>query len=120
MSEGATIQRIRLELGRVPGLKLFRNNCGALPDQTGRIVRYGVASPGGSDLIGFRTVTITPEMVGQRLAVFAACEVKAPGGKHPVTPEQAHFIEVVQAAGGLAGVARNAGQARHILGLPPT
>lgn len=118
MSETATLQEIRLALGREPTLRLFRNQVGALKDITGRVVHFGLHR-GSSDLIGFRTVTITPEMVGQRLAVFAACEVKAPGGKHPVTPEQAHFIEVVQAAGGLAGVARNVAQARHILGLPP-
>lgn len=118
MSETATLQEIRLALGREPGLRLFRNQVGALKDVTGRVVHFGLHR-GSSDLLGWRTVIVTPEMVGQRLAVFAGVEVKAPGGKHPVTPEQAHFIEVVQAAGGLAGVARNVGQARHILGLPP-
>lgn len=119
MSEAATIQEIRLALGRVPGLTLWRNNCGALLDRSGRLVRYGVANPGGSDLLGFRSVTVTPDMVGKTLAVFAGIEVKAANGKHPVTPEQQRFIANLTEAGGLAGVARNPAQARLILGLPP-
>lgn len=118
MSEASALQEIRLALGRVRGLTLWRNNCGALRDRDGRVIRYGVANPGGSDLIGFRSIVVTPEHVGQTLALFAAIEVKAPGGKHPVTPEQAQFIAAITAAGGLAGVARNPAQARLILGLP--
>ena len=118
MTEAATLQAIRLDLGRVPGVRLFRNNCGVLKDQHGRPVRFGL-HPGSSDLIGFRSLTIASEHVGMTLAVFAALEVKAPGGRHPVTEEQANFLAAVTAAGGLAGVARNTGQARHLLGLAP-
>lgn len=116
MSEAATLQQIRLALGRVPGLRLFRNNTGAMKDKDGRLVRFGL-HPGSSDLIGWKSVTITPDMVGQTLAVFAAVEVKAPTGTHPVTPEQRQFLDVVEAAGGMAGVARSPEQARAILGL---
>lgn len=118
MTEAATLAAIRLALGREPDARMFRNQTGALRDQTGRLVRFGLHK-GSSDLIGWRTVTITPEHVGQRLAVFAAIEVKAPDGRHPVTPEQETFIRAVLNAGGLAGVARNAGQARHLLRLDP-
>lgn len=117
MSEAADLQRIRLDLGREPGLRLFRHNQGALRDVTGRVVRFGL-HPGCPDLIGWRSIVVTPEMIGQTLALFAGIEVKAPGGKHPVTPEQAQFIAAITAAGGLAGVARNPAQARLILGLP--
>lgn len=120
MSETAALQEIRLALGLLPGLRLFRNNCGALRDHTGRLVRYGLANPGGSDLIGWRTVTITPDMVGQRVAVFTALEVKAPGGTHRVTQEQRRFLDVVEAAGGIAGVARSPAQAMLALGLHET
>lgn len=117
MSETATLQEIRLALGREPTVRLFRNQVGALKDITGRTVHFGMHK-GSSDLIGLRIVTVTPDMIGQRLAIFAAIEVKAPGGKHPVTEDQERFIEFIRKAGGLAGVARNPTQARHILGLP--
>jgi hypothetical protein len=115
MSEAATLQAIRLGLGREPGLVLWRNNTGAMKDHTGRLVRFGL-HPGSSDLIGFRSITVTADMVGQRVAIFAAIEVKD-GGR--LTAEQRHFIDVVSAAGGFAGMARNPGQARMVLGLVP-
>ena len=91
--------------------RLWRNNTGALKDQRGQLVRYGLC-PGSSDLIGFRTVVITPNMVGQRIAVFAAVEVKDRG--RPTEQQQA-FINLVQQAGGLAGVARSVPDALSIL-----
>lgn len=112
-SDEAKVQNdIRLELGR-GGTRLWRNNSGALKDATGRLVRYGLC-PGSSDLIGLRQVVVTPDMVGQTLAVFTAIEVKDRGRP---TPEQQAFITMVQQAGGLAGVARSVDDARTILGL---
>jgi hypothetical protein len=104
-------QQIRLQLG-IGHIRLWRNNCGVLPDRQGRPVRFGLC-PGSSDLIGLRTVTVTPEMVGQRLAVFAAVEVKAPRGK--LTEQQGHFLAAVERMGGLAGVARSVEDAAAIL-----
>ena len=103
---------IRAEYGSGPA-RLWRNNTGALKDANGRLVRYGLC-PGSSDLIGFRTVVITPDMVGQRVAVFAAVEVKDRGR---LTSEQQAFITMVQQAGGMAGVAHNTDEARAILRL---
>lgn len=95
-------------------MRLWRNNSGSLPDpRTGRYVTFGVGSPGGSDLIGYRKVTITPEMCGQEIAVFTAVEVKTPRGK--ATTEQKAFIEHVRNAGGIAGIARSVDDARNIL-----
>ena len=74
-------------------------------------VRYGL-QPGSSDLIGWRTVTITPDMVGQRIAVFTSIEVKTPTGR--VKPEQQQWLDAVQAAGGIAGVARSVEDALRI------
>lgn len=93
--------------------RLWRNNVGALRDQRGQLVRYGLC-PGSSDLIGFRTITITPDMVGQRVAIFTAVEVKDRG--RPTDQQQA-FINLVQHAGGLAGVARSVPDALTILRL---
>lgn len=110
---------IQLALDRGP-VRLLRNNVGGLKDATGRFVAYGLGSHGNqvlkgpSDLIGWRTITITPDMVGQRVAVFTAIEVKDRGR---ATPEQQAFIAMVQQAGGLAGIARSVDDARSILGV---
>lgn len=103
---------IRLEHGAGPA-RLWRNNTGALKDATGRLVRYGLC-PGSSDLIGLRSVTITPDMVGQTLGVFVAIEVKDQGR---LTDQQRAFLTLVTQAGGLAGVARSPEDARTILRL---
>jgi hypothetical protein len=113
MTEQQTQQAIRLQLSRGP-VRLWRNNTGTLLDRQGRPVQFGLCK-GSSDLIGLRTVTVTPEMVGQKLAVFAAVEVKAPNGR--VTPEQTAFIETVRGMGGLAGVARSVEDAAGVLRL---
>ena len=112
-SDEAKVQNdIRIACGAGPA-RLWRNNTGALKDAAGRLVRYGLC-PGSSDLIGLRTITITPDMVGQTLAVFVAIEVKDRGR---ATPEQQAFIAMVQQAGGLAGIARSVDDARTILRL---
>ncbi len=106
-------QHIRLALGTRPDLRLFRNNTGSLPDpRTGRPVQFGLAR-GSADLIGLRTVTITPEMVGQRVAVFTSIEVKTSTGR--ATPEQQNWLHMVRRAGGIAGVARSVRDAEEIL-----
>jgi hypothetical protein len=103
---------IQLAAGSGPA-RLWRNNVGALKDAQGQLVTYGLC-PGSSDLIGFRTVVVTPDMVGQRVALFAAVEVK--DGGRPTDQQQA-FINLVQQAGGLAGVARSVPDALSILRL---
>ena len=109
-NEGAVQNRIRLALSR-GATRLFRNNTGALKDATGRLVHFGLCK-GSSDLIGWKTVTITPEMVGQEIAVFCALEIKDKG---KATVLQRHFISVVHDAGGISGVARSVDEAERIL-----
>ena len=106
-------QQIRLAIGTNPDAKLFRNQVGSLPDpRTGRLVTFGLAR-GSADLIGWRTVTITPDMIGQRLAVFTSIEVKTPTGR--IRPEQQAWIGAVHGAGGISGVARSVEDALAIL-----
>jgi len=112
MNEMNRLRAIMLGLS-TPGVRLFRNNVGALKDAEGRLIRYGVANPGGSDLIGWRSITVTPDMVGQKLAVFLAIEVK--GEKCKATDHQRNFIARVRADGGLAGVARTVEDALGII-----
>lgn len=107
--------RIRVAVAAI-GTRLFRNNVGQAwqgaakrTKLTGQViienahpVRYGLCS-GSSDLIGWTPVTITPDMVGQQVAVFTAIEVKEAGGR--VSKEQWRFLEAVRDAGGIARVA---------------
>ena len=69
-----------------------------------RPIKAGLC-PGSSDLVGFETVTITPDMVGRRIAVFAAWEVK--DGQGRLTSDQARFLAHVQAGGGIAACVRS-------------
>jgi hypothetical protein len=113
MSEQQTQQTIMRRLSSGP-VRLWRNNTGTLLDRNGRPVQFGLCK-GSSDLIGLRSVTVTPEMVGQRLAVFAAVEVKSPRGR--LTAEQEAFLAMVVEMGGLAGVARSVEDAEQVLRL---
>jgi hypothetical protein len=111
-------QQIRLAVGTNPDARLFRNQVGSLPDpRTGRLVTFGLAR-GSADLIGWRTVTITQAMVGSRIAVFTSIEVKTPTGR--VSSIQQAWLAVVQAAGGIAGIARSVTDAQALLSNLPT
>lgn len=67
-----------------PSLKLtlMRNNNGACYDNTGRLIRYGLGHISDKDLmksgdfVGMLQVTITPEMVGKTVPIFANVEIK--------------------------------------------
>ena len=98
------MRRIMLAVSR-GGATVWRNNSGVARYPDGAVVRYGIANPGGSDLIGLRTIEVTRDMVGQRVAVFVAIEVKTPSGR--LTDDQRRFVEFVRAAGGIGLVARS-------------
>ena len=112
-SEQSIQQHIRLTCS-TGATRLFRNNTGTLRDINGRPVSFGLCK-GSADLIGWRSVTITPEMVGQQIAVFTSIEVKSSSGR--VKPEQQQWLNAVQAAGGIAGVARSVGEAMDLLSI---
>ena len=116
MTEQQIQQQIRLACGK-GDCRLFRNNTGTLKDANGRPVQFGLCK-GSADLIGWRTITITPDMVGQQVAVFASIEVKTPTGR--VRPEQQQWLKAVQAAGGVAGIARSVEDAQAIVKQTPT
>ncbi len=117
MGETGIQKTIRLAIGRIA--IVFRNNFGKLPDLTGRWVSFGVGPEGGggSDLIGWKSVTITPEMVGKKFAIFVAIETKATDGKtnKKRLEAQSNFVQQVHKAGGLAGFARTVEEAEAIL-----
>lgn len=110
MTEQQIQQQIRLQCSKGP-VRLHRNNTGTLLDRNGRPVQFGLAK-GSADLIGWTTRTITPDMVGQQVAVFTSIEVKSATGR--LRPDQRQWMESVQAAGGIAGVARSVDDAQRL------
>lgn len=119
-SEGRAQSEIRLAAPAL-GLRLFRNNVGVLKNEDGRPVRYGLANDSkalnarlkSSDLIGWRRVQVTPEMVGSVVAQFAAIECKAPGWRYRGDAHeeaQQRFIALVVADGGFGRFATGADQ----------
>ena len=112
-SETKLQQEIRLALGTIPSLRLFRNQVGQLPNpRTGRYVQFGLAK-GSSDLVGFKTVKITPEMINQEVAVFVSIEIKTERGK--LTEVQQNWLQKVHDSGGIVGVARSIQDALKIV-----
>jgi hypothetical protein len=61
--------------------------------------------PGSGDLIGWRTVTVTTDMVGKPVAQFLSIEVKTPTGR--IRPDQTNWLEQVNLHGGHAIIARS-------------
>jgi len=95
--------------------QVTRNRDGSITIRNPRPVTFGLCE-GSSDLIGARSVQVTPEMVGRRVAVFAAVEVKTDAGR--ATDMQQQFIQTVRFLGGFAGIARSVEEAKRILLLP--
>ena len=109
--ESGAQKKIFLDQGSRHDTTLFRNNVGVAIYEDGRRVRYGLCV-GSSDLIGWKTIEITPDMVGEKVAVFTALETKSKKGK--AQEKQKNFIRAVLESGGLAGIARTVDDARKI------
>lgn len=110
---------IRLEASQ-KGIKLFRNNVGALKDERGRVVRYGLANDSAAmnsvvksaDLIGARPVLIGPQHVGHIIGQFVSREVKSPNWKYTGTgrePAQLAWANLINSCGGDAAFATGEG-----------
>lgn len=123
MNETTVLHNIMLAVGTTPGVRIFRNNTGMGWQGKSKRIPAGVLiveprplhaglCPGSSDLIGWQEVTITPDMVGTKIARFVAIEVKTNTGR--VSPDQVNFIRAVREAGGIAEVCRTADEARDL------
>lgn len=86
-----------LAVGNLPGVRVWRNNTGALRDATGQLIRFGLK--GSADILG---------IVGPA-GRFLAIEVKAPRGR--LSEHQQNFRAMVESLGGLYVVARSPGEA---------
>lgn len=119
------MKRAQVELTADPRTRLFRNNVGSawqgIPwrTQSGellirkpRVISFGLCE-GSADLIGWREITITPDMVGRTVAIFASIETKT--AKGVVKPEQEKWADAVAKAGGISGIARSTEDARAII-----
>lgn len=105
-------QQILADLGGDPKMRIFNNPVGSgwvgkLPDRLRRL-RFGLC-PGSADLIGLRSVVVTPDLVGKRVAIFVALEVK---DKTSARANQRAFREMVADLGGIAAVVRSPIEAR--------
>ena len=106
-AETALQNAIRLAISRTFGARvvLFRNQVGKYEGPNGQWITYGVGGPGASDLLGWATV--------DGVARFVAIEVKVPGQKP--RKDQTHFLQAVQAAGGIAACVTSVDEALAIL-----
>lgn len=117
-SEAWGQQQARLDIASQGALS-WRNNVGATPAKCPdcgakqQPVRYGLANDSqklnekikSSDLILAIPRTITPDMVGQRIAQFGAVECKAPGWTYTGKGReagQAAWLALINKAGGFA------------------
>ena len=124
-SEHDIQNEIRIAVGGEQSATLFRANVGEAwtgtlaANNLNRVIiedarRFRSGLPiGFPDLFGFRTVEITPDMVGKKLAVFAFIEVKKPRGRTSRAQEKMHAF--LRDAGALGGVARSAEEALRLL-----
>jgi hypothetical protein len=124
-SEDWAQANVRMAAPRAGGV-LWRNNVGARKTKETHVcpscryrfevlvppMRWGLCNDSAklnkvhksSDLVGFRSVIITPDMVGKKFAQFAAVEMKAPGwtwSGNPHEQAQAAFGSIVLKAGGV-------------------
>lgn len=127
-SEGVVQRQVWLGLGVI--CRLFRLNTGRawlsnmgpagvqkLSDgsvliKSARSIAIGFADTSGdpivgaTDLNGWTTVEVTPEMVGRRIAVYTAIETKNSKGGHK-RAGQINFVDQAAAAGAIAGFANS-------------
>lgn len=113
MAESSVQAEIRL-LASQRGWRLWRNNCGVLPDRNGRPVRFGLANDSpqlnreykSGDLIGIMPVVVTQEMVGRTVGIFTSIEVKHPDWKPNASDEryqaQCRWRDLITSLGGYA------------------
>lgn len=112
MTEKEIQAKVQYQLGSRKDVRLWRNNVGQAwfaKVQNGKVIgltktTYGLCK-GSSDLIGFKSVMITPDMVGKTVAIFLAVEVKSDTGT--LRPEQKNFLETVERMGGITRVTKS-------------
>jgi hypothetical protein len=95
---------LQLELSPL-GFRLFRNQRYKGKTDKGIWIDCGVGGDGGADLVGYRILTITPEMVGSIVAQYVELEAKTDTGV--ASKEQKMRSEVLNKNGALAVIAKS-------------
>ena len=120
MSESGVQSRVRLEASK-RSIYLWRNNVGAGQLKEGnRFIRFGLANDSkqlnsvikSGDLIGFRALTIGPELVGRTVAQFVSREIKHADWKYSGSLEecaQLQWASLINAQGGDAKIVTGPG-----------
>lgn len=109
-SETAISNKVRLDAAKA-GVLSWRNNVGAMQDESGRVVRYGLCNDSkklneeikSADLIGVAPRLITPDMVGSIIGQFWSREVKEASWVYTGTPHeraQAKWASIITSKGG--------------------
>ena len=101
---GSNIRTYRNNTGEAWQGKSYRTKLGHVVIENPQRVKYGLKK-GSSDLIGIYQIEITPEMVGKKIGIFTAIEIKTEKGV--VSKEQKDFINTITKLGGIAGTARS-------------
>lgn len=128
MKDESTVQQEIQIQAKYFNCDLMRNNSGALKDDTGRVVRYGLGNVSkehndrikSSDLVGFTKIVITPEMIGKTVAVFTAIECKKEAwNENKILDDreksQKSFIDWIKKNGGFAGFANSVDRLKDLL-----
>ncbi len=97
-SESNIQSRVRLK-AVTKRWRLFRNNRGVMFNPNGQPVRFGLANDSkklaevlaSGDLIGWRPVVITPDMVGKVIAQVVSVECKHEGWTPPADGADDHY-----------------------------
>ena len=100
-------------LGSRDDCVMFRNNVG-MAKMGKRFIKYGL-SPGSSDLIGWKEKVVTQDMVGKKIAIFTAIEVKSKRKGSELKSIQCNFLTKVFKSGGYGGIARSTKDALRII-----
>ena len=103
----AITRPIEAALNRLPGVRVARNNTGALRDATGRLVVFGLGV-GSADLVGICLMPPRYCCDSAHGRVFCL-EVKL-AGKKP-RPDQARWARVVRSLGGFCCVVTSVDEA---------
>lgn len=115
MKETNVMRTCMMKVSEDKNKRVFRNNVGVAVAydfknkkvvEPVRVIEYGLCK-GSSDLIGWKSVEITQEMIGKRVAIFTAIETKRPN-MSKTSEEQNNFIAAVQNAGGIGLIAKSA------------
>ncbi len=102
-------------LNQGPNKRLFKTDAGA--SYQGEVVKHDgqiliLKNPrklaglpaGWPDLTGFESITITPNMIGKKIAVFVGEEIKA--GSDTMKPAQKKMQKLIEMFGGIYRIVR--------------